>query len=355
MKTKFLFMDINGSINDDDDDRYPYQSILNLYESNLSTDVIASQLDINQIDVVNTLENIHKDKLNKEKNIIDASFKPKNEMINSVSEFDIENSIKDIQKRVWTRLKAKPIFNIDLKDIQPILEKIVNTNVYLVILYIDLVSSTKLSMNLPLKRLTPIIQMFTQEMSLIVDAYGGYVFKFVGDGILSFFFVADKDNLYLPCSKAVDCAYSMINVIKKGINDILEENGYPELNIRVGIDVGENAVVQYKIKTNCNKNIKQGREIIYKKNSNNLRNTDKKANIQQKAQLDILGYTINTASKMTQYAKPNQIIIGSAVYDTIDKDKKKHFKKIHLVNESWDYIDNSNGNIYGLYGNQLII
>ncbi len=67
--------------------------------------------------------------------------------------------------------------------------------------------------------------------------------------------------------------------------------------------------------------------------------------------MDILGYAINTASKMTQYAKPNQIIMGSAVYDKIDKNKKKNFKKIHLANESWDYIDNSNGDVYGLYCN----
>ena len=94
------------------------------------------------------------------------------------------------------------------------LEKVINTNVYLVILYADLVSSTKLSMNLPLKRLVSIIQAFTQEMSLIVDAYGGYVFKYTGDGVLSFFF-AEKDNLYLPCNKAINCGYSMIKIIKK--------------------------------------------------------------------------------------------------------------------------------------------
>ncbi|MGN6629794.1 MAG: adenylate/guanylate cyclase domain-containing protein, partial [Candidatus Nitrosocosmicus sp.] len=259
----------------------------------------------------------------------------KREMLNSVSEFDIENSIKNIQKRVWSRLKAKPIFNVNIKDTQKLLERVVNTDISLVILYVDVVNSTKISMNLPLKRLAPIIQTFTQEMSLIVDAYGGYVFKFLGDGILSFFFVADKDNLYLPCSKAIDCAHSMINVIERGINDILEENGYPELNIRVGIDVGENTVVQYNIKTNCNK-INEG---------------NKKENTLYKSQLDILGYTINTASKMTQYAKPNQIIIGSAVYNKIDKNKKNNFKKIHLANEVWDYIDNSNGDIYGLYSN----
>ncbi|MGN6347740.1 MAG: adenylate/guanylate cyclase domain-containing protein [Candidatus Nitrosocosmicus sp.] len=331
MKTMFLFMDINSKENE----IYPYQSIIDLYESSLSSDVIASQLDINQLDVANTLENNHKNKQNKEKNIVEAYSKPKSEMINSVSSYDIENSIKNVQKRVWTRLKAKPIFNVNIKDTQKLLERVVNTDISLVILYVDVVNSTKISMNLPLKRLAPIIQTFTQEMSLIVDAYGGYVFKFLGDGILSFFFVADKDNLYLPCSKAIDCAHSMINVIERGINDILEENGYPELNIRVGIDVGENAVVQYNIKTNYNK-INEG---------------NKKENTLYKSQLDILGYTINTASKMTQYAKPNQIIIGSAVYNKIDKNKKNNFKKIHLANEVWDYIDNSNGDIYGLYSN----
>ena len=93
-------------------------------------------------------------------------------------------------------------------------------------------------------------------MSLIIDAYGGYVFKYVGDGILSFFF-AEKDNLYLPCIKAINCGYSMIKIIEEGINSILDENGYPELNVRVGIDVGENAVVQYGLRTNSYNNIEE--------------------------------------------------------------------------------------------------
>ncbi|MGN6351063.1 MAG: hypothetical protein ACTHL3_06320, partial [Candidatus Nitrosocosmicus sp.] len=61
-------MDINSKENE----IYPYQSIIDLYESSLSSDVIASQLDINQLDVANTLENNHKNKQNKEKNIVEA-------------------------------------------------------------------------------------------------------------------------------------------------------------------------------------------------------------------------------------------------------------------------------------------
>jgi adenylate cyclase len=346
METMFSLMDVNCI----DDDKYPFQTILNLHESNISPDIIASQLDISKDDVMDTLRNIQLDNKNKEKSVVDASLSPKMEMLNSTSKFDLEFSIKETQKRIWNKLKAKPTFNINLKNTQELLGKVVNSNIFLVILYADLVSSTKLSMNLPLKRLVSIIQAFTQEMSLVVDAYGGYVFKYSGDGILSFFF-AEKDNLYLPCIKAINCGYSMIKIIEEGINSILDENGYPQLSVRVGIDVGENAVVQYGLRTNSYIYTEEKNIDEYKcKNKTNLNDIDNNTD-KLKSHLDILGYTINIASKMTQFAKPNQIIIGNAVYDKLDNNKKKNFEKIHIDSRSWNYIDNSNGNVYGLYHN----
>lgn len=56
---------------------------------------------------------------------------------------------------------------------------------------------------------------------------------------------------------------------------------------------------------------------------------------------------------MLSFAKPNQIIIGEAVYRILDNDKKMDFKKIHINNESWNYLDSSTGNIYGLYGHLM--
>ena len=37
----------------------------------------------------------------------------------------------------------------------------------------------------------------------------------------------------------------MIKIIKEGINPILNQYDYPELKVRIGMDVGEIAVVQY--------------------------------------------------------------------------------------------------------------
>jgi class 3 adenylate cyclase len=86
-------------------------------------------------------------------------------------------------------------------------------------------------------------------MSFIISAYGGHVFKYVGDAILAFFFVSDN-NLYLPSSNAVNCARTMIRIMQDGINPILNEYDYPEMGVRVVIDVGENMVVQYGWSTN---------------------------------------------------------------------------------------------------------
>jgi len=93
-------------------------------------------------------------------------------------------------------------------------------------------------MTLPVDRLAMIIQAFTQEISLMTAAYGGYVLKYVGDAILAFF-VIDYSNPYLSSINAVNCAFSMIKVIREGINPILNQYAYPELNVRIGIDLGE--------------------------------------------------------------------------------------------------------------------
>ncbi|MDP8907287.1 MAG: adenylate/guanylate cyclase domain-containing protein [Thermoproteota archaeon] len=327
---------------------YQRQTIINLYECGISPDVIAYQLDADPTDIINTLKNTQSDNKRKEKSISDASSIPKMGMIYLDSVFDVESAIKDTQKRTWSELKVEPNFYIPLDNTQTLLEKFIDTRIDLVILHVDLVSSTRLSMNLPLRRLVPIVQAFTQEMSLIVEAYGGYVFKYVGDAVLAFFFT-EKDNLHMPCSNAVSCGLSMVRIIEEGMNTILNENGYPELQIRVGIDVGESAVIRYGLKTNdYTKTEKENG-----KENNHVQDANKHDNINviREPYLDILGYSINTASKMTGFARPNQIVIGEAVYNRLDDNTKQNFESIDIDSKSWSFIDNSTGNVYRVYGN----
>ena len=67
---------------------------------------------------------------------------------------DIESIIKNSQIRMWKALKAKPEFRISLSETQSILEKFVESKINLVILHIDLVDSTKMSMTLSIDKLS---------------------------------------------------------------------------------------------------------------------------------------------------------------------------------------------------------
>jgi adenylate cyclase len=102
----------------------------------------------------------------------------------------IENS----QIRLQKSLKANADFNISLKETQKILEKFLGFKIKLVILNIDLMGSTKMSLDLPMDKLTTIIRSFAQEFSIIISNYGGYVLKYIGDAVLAFFVFEDSSN-----------------------------------------------------------------------------------------------------------------------------------------------------------------
>jgi adenylate cyclase len=53
----------------------------------------------------------------------------------------------------------------------------------------------------------------------------------VGDAVITFFPSSYK---LLACQKRVQCAKSMITVIKNGINPILNQYDYPELGVKTG-------------------------------------------------------------------------------------------------------------------------
>ncbi len=252
---------------------------------------------------------------------------------------DIESAIKNSQIRMWKALKSKPEFRISLSETQTILEKFIESKVNLVILHIDLVGSTNMSMTLSIEKLSAIIRAFAEETSLIISMYGGYVLKYVGDAVLAFFVIedesgADRENkdagvtYSLQSSNAITCAYTMIQVIQKGINPILNQYDYPELKVRIGIDFGEIGVVQYGI---------------------DIDELDGKAML-TRPHVDMIGPTMSIAVKMTSIAKPDQIVIGQKLYDMLEDTQKKTFKGISGISNVWNYANRIGEGRYNLYG-----
>ena len=100
---------------------------------------------------------------------------------------DAETLVAQTQNRLWRALKRNYQYESSLKLVQHFLLNHINSKIPLVIMYVDLVGSTNMSMTLPVDKMVTIIRSFSYEMSSIVQSYEGYVLKYVGDAVIAFF------------------------------------------------------------------------------------------------------------------------------------------------------------------------
>jgi adenylate cyclase len=228
---------------------------------------------------------------------------------------DTETLVAQTQDRMWRALKRRYQYDSNLKPAQAFLLNHINSKIPLVIMYVDLVGSTNMSMTLPVDNLVSIIRAFTYEMSSVIQSHKGYVLKYVGDAVIAFF--PSSYNKLLACDNAIYCAQSMITVVRNGINPILNQYDYPELSIKIGIDEGENTIVQY--------------------------GNDKSSPI------DILSYCISIAAKITSITDPDRITIGEDVYNLIHPTLKTRFRELKDRIPHWKYTSRQTGQLYKLF------
>ena len=148
----------------------------------------------------------------------------------------------------------------------------------------------------------------------MIRQHNGYVLKFVGDAVIGYF----VGEGMIVADNAVNCAKSMISIIQKGINPILDQYDYPDLMAKVGLDFGQNIVVRY------------GADV---KNSH----------------VDLMGPAMNIAAKIQNMAKPNQILIGYDVYQKLHPKTQKEFSQIVWKKDEWKYHSRITGELYKVY------
>lgn len=229
---------------------------------------------------------------------------------------DSETLIKETQTRIWASLKKGYEYSSTFEDSEKFLRTHVFSRIDMMVLYVDLVGSTTMALELPEDKLAIIISSFAQEMANVISQHSGYILKFVGDAIVGYFIA--EDNSLQAADNAVNCAKSMIMVIEKGINPILNQYDYPDLRVKIGIDFGKNIIIRY--------------------GSN-----------QEKSPVDIMGPAMNIASKIQSLAKPNQILIGYDVYSRLHPTIQSTFKEIVWKNNEWKYRSRITGEIYKVY------
>jgi adenylate cyclase len=261
------------------------------------------------------------------------------------------NSImKKSQTRVRKTLQGKPEFVMSLVETQNVLEKFAKYKTTFVVLHIDLVGSTKLAMRLPLDTLTMMIQAFNQEMSIIVKSFGGYILKYVGDAVLAFFVLpVDKSEAKVACINAVNCAKYMLQITREAINPILKQYNCPEINLRIGIDIGENAIIQsgWDVYSDNRSKRKNNKNISI--NHNNKKQPQQHLLVKRPV-YDILSYTVSIAVKMTALASPNHMVIGEPAYNLLDDKQRSAFQRVNISPDIWNYVcKNSEGIVYSLF------
>jgi adenylate cyclase len=215
--------------------------------------------------------------------------------------------------KLWPKM-----IHASIRNGQKLLLNHVSSKIPLIIIYADLVGSTTMSMTLSINKLVDVIRVFAHEISHVVDSYGGYVLKYAGDAVISFFpGRVNNEDKYLASDTSIECGKSMINVIRKTNMIFNKKFGYPELFTKIGIDAGENAIVQY--------------------------------GYDQDSPIDILGYSMNIASKITSLTGANKISIGENVYKSLDPNTQSQFREMLLPDNRWKYINYGTDKPYKVY------
>ncbi len=233
-----------------------------------------------------------------------------------VAVVDSDTIIRETQTRVWGALKKGYEYAGATSDSEEFLRRNVFKRINMITLYVDLVGSTQMTLELPSEKIATIISSFAQEMAYVVSRHDGFVLKFVGDAVIGYF-VAEDDSLR-AADHAVSCAKSMIAVIEKGINPILNQYDYPDLLVKIGIDHGQNIIVRY------------GADAA-------------------KSHVDIMGPAMNIAAKIQSMARPNQILIGDDVYARLHPETQGRFRPVVWKNNEWRYRSRVTGQVYPVY------
>jgi class 3 adenylate cyclase len=232
--------------------------------------------------------------------------------------YDLQTLLSQRQDRLESVLYERYKYNTSIKRGQDFLLNHVDSKLSLVVMYADLVGSTKMSMALPVERMAKIIKVFSHELSSVVESYNGFVLKYVGDAVIACF--PSGFNKYLSCDTAFQCAKSMINIIENGINPIFEKDkdNYPKLAVKIGMDEGENLAIQY--------------------------------GYDKSAPIDLIGYPMNVAAKMTSLTGPNKITVGNNVYKLLHPSLQPEFQEMQMKEGTeWKYIDLETNLPYKVY------
>lgn len=161
----------------------------------------------------------------------------------------------------------------------------------LAVLHIDINNYKELVNNMPMQQILRFLNTFLSEMTYIVRDYSGIVEKYVGDQVTAVFGMEGDEDL--ACKHALECAMTMLTIIKYSINPFFESIRLPTFTCSVGIDFGNIWMARIGIDSNTK-------------------------------QFTLVGYAVNIASQLQEMAQQNQILLGGAVHLHLSDQHTQH-------------------------------
>jgi adenylate cyclase len=155
--------------------------------------------------------------------------------------------------------------------------KLGGVNQTITVLFADIRGFTRISEHAPPERIVSLLNKYFSAMTDIIFAHGGTLDKFLGDGLMSLFGAPTATPE--DASNAVNAAVAMQRRIL-GINQELQDEGYPEFGVGIGLHTGE-ATVGY-------------------------------IGSDRRSEYTAIGDTVNTASRLESNSKGGQILISDA-------------------------------------------
>jgi class 3 adenylate cyclase/predicted ATPase len=150
----------------------------------------------------------------------------------------------------------------------------------LTVMFCDLVGSTTLSEMMDPEDLHHILQLYYELCQASISHYGGYIAKYLGDGLLVYFGYpqAQEDD----AMQAIRASLDLINKIQQvDINSFSDKPG--RLNVRIGLHTG----------------------LVVISNLGAGKHTEK---------ADVVGETPNIAARLQSLAEPGNVLISSSTY-----------------------------------------
>src|SRR5918999_6320605 len=153
---------------------------------------------------------------------------------------DITDIIKETQMRIKKALvEGFEYHHLAIANSDQLLRKHAFQKLDFTVMYVDLVGSTRMSTELTPDFLSKIVTVFSQEVSYVIEHFGGLLLKFVGDASIGYF----------PSGQSIEdivlCGESIIHIVRNAINPLLLQMGHAGIEVKVSSDYGQHTIVRY--------------------------------------------------------------------------------------------------------------